>query len=96
MRASASIDLVTLLKGQYKEVSSWEQALELARLGRFDEAVIPELVLRGFAPENFAGLRQVDFGFLPVSMYVSKQIDNGDELVERLNSAIDQCAGEQS
>ena len=96
LRASASIDLVTQLKGHYTEVSSWEQALKLARLGRFDGAVIPELVLRGYAPESFAGLRQVDFGFLPVSMYVSKQIDNSDELVERLNSAIDQCAGEQS
>jgi len=93
LRASASIDLVAQHNGRYTEVTSWIQALQLARLDRFDGAVIPAVVLKGLAAENFAGLRQLDFGSIPLSMYVSKAADNATELVQRLNAAIDQCAG---
>jgi ABC-type amino acid transport substrate-binding protein len=91
LRSSASIDLVAQHNAQFTEVSSWTQALELARLGRFDGAVIPAVVLKDLAAEDFAGLRQLDFGSLPLSMYVSKQIDNTEEIVQRLNAAIDLC-----
>lgn len=93
LRASASIDLVAQRKGRFTEVTSWIQALELARLDRFDGAVIPKVVLKGLAAENFVGLRQLNFGSIPLSMYVSKAADNAAELVQQLNAAIDQCAG---
>ena len=91
LRASASMDLVVERNAQFKEVTSWTQALALARLGRFDGAVIPVPVLGRLDAENFAGLNQLDFGSIPVSIYVSRQIDNTDELVRRLNAAIDAC-----
>jgi ABC-type amino acid transport substrate-binding protein len=91
LRSSASMDLVVERNAQFKEVTSWTQALALARLGRFDGAVIPVPVLGRLEAENFAGLNQLDFGSIPVSIYVSRQINNTDELVRRLNAAIDAC-----
>jgi ABC-type amino acid transport substrate-binding protein len=91
LRSSASIDLVVERNAQFKEVTSWTQALALARLGRFDGAVIPAIVIEKLEAEHFAGLSQLDFGSIPASIYVSRQIDNTDELVRRLNIAIDAC-----
>lgn len=92
MRASASVDLVAQRGAVYTEVSSWLQALELARLDRFDGAVIPKVVLDGLPAESFGGLRQLDFGSIPLSFYVSRAVDNAEDLARRLNAAIDQCA----
>jgi len=94
LRSSASVDLVAQRKAQFAEVSSWTQALELARLGRFDGAVIPEVVLKDLAAENFAGLQRLDFGSLPLSMYVSRKMRNHEDLVQKLNAAVTACRGE--
>lgn len=83
--------MVVERNAQFKEVTSWTQALALARLGRFDGAVIPAVVLEKLEAENFAGLNQLHFASIPVSIYVSRQIDNTDELVRRLNTAIRAC-----
>ena len=76
---------------EFIEVESWTQALALAKLGRYDGAVVPEAVIVGLDAENFEGLTRYNFGSIPASMYVSRQIDNTEALVERLNSAIDAC-----
>ena len=91
LRDSASIELATKRKAKFKGVTSWTQALELARLGRYDGAIIPAVIIENLGEEYFEGLNKLDFGTLPVSMYVSRQIDNTESLVEKLNAAIDAC-----
>ena len=91
LRSSASIDLVVKRNAKFMEVDSWSQALELARMGRLDGAVVPEPVISNVHSERFADLRRIDFGSLPTSMYVSKVIANSSGLVQSLNSAILEC-----
>ena len=91
LRASASIDLVVDRNARFKEVTSWTQALSLARLGRFDGAVIPRVVINNLAADNFAGLTKLEFGSIPLSMYVSKNIDDSEELALLMNHAIMAC-----
>lgn len=80
----------------FKEVTTWLQALELARIGRYDGAVIPELVLANLAPDKFDGLIKQDFGSVSVSTYVSKARPNYEALVEHLNKNIDICLAQKS
>ncbi len=91
VRNTASVDLVAKHKAKFIEVNNWTQALALANLGRYDGAVIPEVVIKGLDIENFEGLTKLNFGSIPTSMYVSRQIDKTEGLAERLNAAIDAC-----
>jgi len=91
VRHTASVDLVVGRKAQFIEVESWTQALALAKLGRYDGAVVPEAAIVGLDADVFEGLIKYKFGSIPASMYVSRQIDNTEALVERLNSAIAAC-----
>lgn len=91
LRSTASSALVKKRNGNVVEVSSWSQALELARLGRYDGAVIPLAVIPNLAPGSFTGLIQSSFASLPISFYVSRAIDNTETLLQRLNDAIDAC-----
>lgn len=92
VRHTASVDLAVKRKAKFIEVESWTQALALAKLGRYDGAVVPEAAIVGLDAANFEGLTKYNFGSVPASMYVSRQIDNTEALVERLNSAIDACS----
>ncbi len=91
LRSTASIDLVKMRGGSATEVNSWLQALELARLGRYDGAVIPLAVLVNLPAESFSGLNRTTFGSLPISFYISRAIDNSDDLLQRFNTAIEAC-----
>ena len=91
VRHTASVDLVVGRKAQFLEVENWAQALALSKLGRYDGAVVPEAAIVDLDAEMFEGLIKYRFGSIPASMYVSRQIDNTEALVERLNSSIDTC-----
>lgn len=80
----------------FKEVTTCLQALELARIGRYDGAVIPEPVVANLAPDKFDGLIKQDFGSVSVSTYVSKARKNYEALVEHLNKNIDICLAQKS
>lgn len=90
-RSTASKDLIVARNAQYEEVSSWRQALLLAKVKRYDGAVIPAVIARSFDDEDFDGLYESNFGSIPVSIYVSQQIDNTEKLLESLNLAIKGC-----
>jgi ABC-type amino acid transport substrate-binding protein len=92
VRHTASVDLAVKHEAQIIEVESWTQALALAKLGRYDGAVVPEEAIVGLDPEVFEGLTKYSFGSIPASIYVSRQIGNTEALVKRLNSAIDACS----
>ncbi len=79
----------------FKEVTTWLQALELARIGRYDGAVIPEPVVANLAPDKFDGLIKQDFGSVSVSTYVSKARKNYETLIEQLNKNIDICLAQK-
>ena len=91
LRSTASVDLVQQHNGNVTEVSSWPQALELARRGRYDGAVIPLASITNLPAQNFEGLIQTAFGSLPLSFYVSRATYNSDVLLQRLNRAIEAC-----
>lgn len=91
LRSTASVDLVKMRGGSATDVNSWLQALELARLGRYDGAVIPLAALVNLPAESFAGLNQTTFGSLPISFYISRAIDNSSDLLQRFNAAIKAC-----
>lgn len=93
LRSSASADLVAMRNAEYEEVTSWIQALRLAKLGRFDGAVIPEPLTRNLDPDLFDGMKSMDFGTIPMSLYVSKKSRHAEILVRRLNQAIEECQG---
>lgn len=73
LRASASARLAASRKAGYVEVASWLQALDLARLGRFDGALIPAPIVSDLGEDQLCGMRRIDFGSIPVSIYVSKK-----------------------
>ena len=90
-RSAASRDLIVARNAKFKEVANWNQALLLAKLQRFDGTVIPAVVAKSFNAEDFEGLYQSNFGSIPISIYVSRQIDNTETLVAHLNTAIKGC-----
>lgn len=82
----------------FKEVTTWLQALELGRIGRYDGAHIPEPVLANLAnlaPDKFDELIKQDFGSVSVSTYVSKARKNYESLLEQLNKNIDICLAQK-
>jgi len=91
LRASASARVAASHNANFVEVASWIQALSLARLGRFDGALIPAPIVADIGEDQLDGLKRIDFGSIPVSIYVSRKIDNTEELVTRLNAAIKEC-----
>lgn len=91
MRSSASRDLVQLYNANFEEVTSWTQGISLVKLGRYDGAVVPELIIQDLEPKEFEGLTKNDFGYLPLSAYVAKNIGNTDAIVKKLNQAIENC-----
>lgn len=93
LRASASAKIAASRNAGYEEVASWTQALSLAKLGRFDGALIPAPIVADIGADKLEGLMRIDFGSIPVSIYVSKNIDNSGELVALLNAAIEECRG---
>ena len=90
-RATASKDLVVARGGGYEEVSSWEQAVKLAQIGRFDGVVIPELIARGIPAENYEGMNRTLFGTIPLALYVSHKSSHRDILVAQFERAIVDC-----
>ncbi len=90
-RSTASKDLVLERNGRFEEVSSWSQAVELAQMGRFDGVVIPEIIANGLPAEQYDGLHRSRFGTIPLSLYVSRQSSQRDELVARFNQAVADC-----
>lgn len=91
LRESASGDLVLRRNAQMEEVTSWVQSLRLAKLGRFDGAVIPAPVIADVDPGLFEGMQQYEFGSIPLSLYVSRKSPHASDLVERINAAIAEC-----
>lgn len=91
LRSSAAVALVQQRNGNIIEVNSWTQALELARLGRFDGAVVAMPGVANIPAEGFEGLQRFLFDWLPIGFYVSQAIPNSDELRQQLNTAIDAC-----
>lgn len=91
LRASASAKIAASRNAKYEEVASWTQALSLAKLGRFDGALIPALIVADIGDNQLDGLKRIDFGSIQVSIYVSKNIDHHDDIVTRLNAAIKKC-----
>lgn len=82
----------------FKEVTTWLQALELARKGRYHGADIlgPVLAnLANLAPDKFDELIKQDFGSVSVSTYVSKARKNYETLIEQLNKNIDICLAQK-
>lgn len=94
LRASASARLAASRNANYEEVGSWIQALDLARLGRFDGALIPAPIVSDIGPSQLNGLRRFDFGSIPVSIYVSHRTENSPAIVAALNRAIEICTPE--
>ena len=93
LRGSASADLVTQNNAKFEEVTSWLQALQLAQLGRFDGAVIPAPVIRNIDPGFLDGMKKIEFGAMPMSLYISKKSRDAEMLVQKLNAAIELCQG---
>ena len=91
LRASASARLAASRSASVEEVGSWIQALDLARLGRFDGALIPAPIMADIGGDELDGLRRYDFGSIPVSTYVSRQVENSAAIAARLNRAIETC-----
>lgn len=91
LRASASAKIAASRNAKYEEVASWTQALPLAKLGRFDGALIPAPIVADIGNDQLDGLKRIDFGSIQVSIYVSKKIDHHEDIVARLNTAIKKC-----
>lgn len=91
LRASASAKIAASRNASYEEVASWTQALSLAKLGRFDGALIPAPIVADIGASQLDGLNRIDFGSIQVSIYVSKKTDHHDEIVSKLNAAIKKC-----
>ena len=91
LRASASAKLAASRGANYEEVGSWIQALDLARLGRFDGALIPAPIVSDLGEGQLSGLTRIDFGSIPVSIYVSRKTRDLDYVVNQLNAAIGAC-----
>jgi len=84
--------LFTQRKVQFEEVNSRSQALELVRIGRFDGVIVPGIVVQGINPDLLAGLKSIDVGVVPISLYVSKKAADSEKLAVVMNSAIELCA----
>lgn len=91
MRASITKDMAIQRNAQYREVTSWLQALSMVKLGRVDGAIIPGPIVEHLGKESFSGLTQAYLESKPVSFYVSKKAKNAENLVKRLNDTIDMC-----
>ncbi len=91
LRASASAKIAASRNANFEEVASWTQALSLAKLGRFDGALIPAPIVADIGDDQLNGLKRIDFGSIPVSIYVSKKANNAEQLVATLNAAIRRC-----
>lgn len=73
------------------EVNEWSHALAMAQANRADGAVIPAPVIRSLPAKKFEGLKKLDFGSIPLSMYVSRQSPDANEILSQLNASIDSC-----
>ncbi len=93
LRGSASAKIAASRNANYEEVASWTQALSLAKLGRFDGALIPAPIVSDIGGDELGGLKRIDFGSIQVSMYVSKKTEHSEDIVVRLNAAIEECLG---